>query len=104
MLVTVACRFVLRRAHASHISQIRPFNNPSVGLFSAALMVQTRRATELSANDEAKHESESVDVKPSTKGEHTRRPLKRARKEHQPGERASSVVVTEPKEPEGKSQ
>lgn len=103
MLVTVACRFVLRRAHASHISRIRPFNNPSVALFSAALMVQTRRAIQLSAKDEARHKS--VDVKPPTKGEHTRRPLKRARKEHQPpGERASSVVATEPKEPEGKTQ
>ncbi|KAG8217947.1 xylose isomerase-like protein [Butyriboletus roseoflavus] len=99
MLVTAARHFVPRRAHAWHI---RPFNNPSVGLFSVALMMRTRRATQLAAidKDEAKHRP--VDVKPPAEGEHTRRPLKRARKEQRPGERASSTVATgaELKEPE----
>ncbi|KAI9574151.1 AP endonuclease [Boletus coccyginus] len=58
-------------------------------------MVRKRRATQLAARDEPKHKPE--DVKPRTKGEHTSRPLKRARIERQPEERAPPAVETEPK-------
>ncbi|KAH0826901.1 xylose isomerase-like protein [Lanmaoa asiatica] len=94
MLVTFC--FVSRRALASYISQSRPSDSPSGHSLLPALMVQTRRASQLAAKDEPKRKPE--DIKPPTKGEHTRRPLKRARREHQPDERAPSVVATEPKE------
>ncbi|KAF8125960.1 xylose isomerase-like protein [Boletus edulis] len=62
-------------------------------------MVQTRRATQqsqLAAKGEPKHQP--AGVKPLTKGDHTTRPFKRAKKEHQPDERppSESAVVTEP--------
>ncbi|KAG6371883.1 xylose isomerase-like protein [Boletus reticuloceps] len=55
-------------------------------------MVQTRRATQLAAKGE-----------PLTKGDHTSRPFKRAKKEHQPDERPPSAVVTEPNDLEQNS-
>jgi AP endonuclease-1 len=86
MLVT--WRSVTHCALTLHISQLQPSKNPSIRLSFIAFMVQTRRATLLAAKDEPKHKP--VDVKPRTKGEHTTRPLKRARK--------APVVATNSKE------
>lgn len=98
----VASRFIPPRALASHTSQLRLSNNSFVRSLLTALMVQTRRATQLAAKDEPKHTP--VDVKHTDKGGHTRQPLKRARKERRPEERVSPVVAAEPKEPERESQ
>lgn len=92
----VASRFIPRRALPSHTSQLRLSYNPSVRSLLTALMVQTRRATQLAAKDEPKHMPTAV--KP------TRQPLKRARREHQPEERVPSAVATGSKEPERESQ
>jgi hypothetical protein len=91
MLVT--WRSVTHCALTLHISQLQPSKNPSIRLSFIAFMVQTRRATLLAAKDEPKHKP--VDVKPRTKGEHTTRPLKRARK--------APVVATNSKELERES-
>jgi len=97
----VAWRAVSRRALTSHISQLPPLENPSICSSLTALMARKRRATQLAARDEPKHKLE--DVKPRTKGEHASRPLKRARIERQPEERAPPAVETEPKELERES-
>lgn len=91
-MLLVAWHSIIRRALAFHTSQLRPFDNPSVYSLTA-LMVQTRRSAQLAVKDTSK--PKPVDVKPLTKGERTNRPLKRAKKEHQPDERRSSVATTE---------
>lgn len=63
-----------------HISQPRLFDNHPVRSLLTAFMVQTRRATQLATKDEPKYNPAGVN--PPTKGEHARRPLKRARNEH----------------------
>lgn len=66
-------------------------------------MVQTRQAAQLAAKPEHKHKPVDVGGEPPTK-EMATRPLKRARKERHPDERASPVVVPEPEEPKRASQ
>ena len=95
MFVSWTCRALIHRPP--------PSKNPSICSLLTTLMVQTRRAAQLAAKPEHKHKPVDVDDKPPTK-EIAARPLKRARKERHTDERASPIVVPEPKESERASQ